>query len=60
MLILWYIYSVFLVRRLAMRKAIVLFIILSALSVCYGDIITVDDDGPADLAIMAMHWQQEE
>ena len=43
-----------------MRKAIVLFIILSALSVCYGDIITVDDDGPADLAIMAMHWQQEE
>ena len=31
-----------------MRKAIVLFIILSAFSVCSGDIITVDDDGPAD------------
>jgi hypothetical protein len=31
-----------------MRKATVLFIILSAFSVCSGDIISVDDDGPAD------------
>jgi hypothetical protein len=35
-------------------------LLFSVFSICSGDIITVDDDDPADLAIMALHWQQEQ
>jgi nitrous oxidase accessory protein len=36
------------VRRAAMRRVVLLFVILTAASVCPDSIIIVDDDGPAD------------